>query len=156
MLVAAGRSVTVSRRVVVHALTGGIVGGSGAILSPQRAFTTAPLKSGKASFRFLTPAAAGARGGQLQFDLAGWRFRSASMRAATGGDRGRFEGNGTVNGRGDYKFSLDITAGATARFGLRIWHLDAISKAPVVDYDNQTAAPGAGANAVMQGTILQR
>lgn len=158
----AGRGVTVERQVVVYAPTGGISGGSGAILSPQGALRAAPLKSGKAGFRFVAPAA-GANGA-LRFNLAGWSFRGDDMRPAAGG-AGRFEGGGAVNGRGGYSFALETAAGAAerpgvkgeqGRFGLKIWHVDPASHAEVVDYDNRVARRGGVAGAMLDGRILRR
>jgi probable HAF family extracellular repeat protein len=153
----AGRAVSVSRQVVVHAPAGGIVGGSGAVLSAPGALKAAPLKAGKASFRFVAPSAAGT--GALQFQLAGWGFRSDELHAAAGG-AGQFEGRGKINGRGDYRFALATTAATAAqakgRVGLKIWHVDPATQATVVDYDSSAGRPGAQAGAMVDGLILQR
>ena len=152
----AGRSVTVGRQVVVYAPSGGIAGGSGAIVSPQGALKSAPIQSGKASFRFVAPAGGAKAGkGALQFHLPGWGFRSDEMRAA-GGVAGRFEGRGKVNGRGDYQFALATSAGRAVekgRFSLKIWHTDARTKAEVVDYDSSVGGKDALAGAMVSGGI---
>ena len=159
----AGRAVTVGRQIVVYAPAGGIVGGSGTIVSPQGALKAVPGRSGKASFRFVAPSAAGAgtQGGQgaLQFHLAGWGFRSDELRPAPGGAHGRFEGRGKVNGQGDYRFGLTASAGAAAAkggFSLKVWHTDPDTKAQVVDYDSRSGRQGGSADAVTDGVILQR
>jgi PKD repeat protein len=159
----AGLAVSVSRQVVVYASGAGIVGGSGAVSSAQGAIKASPLKAGKASFRFVAPSRAGASpgAGQLQFQLAGWGFRSDELRA-TAGRPGQFEGRGKVDGRGDYRFELATAAGtatareAKGRFSLKIWHTDATTKAAVVDYDSASGRPGAQGGAMLDGLILQR
>lgn len=155
----AGRAVSVSRQVVVYAPADGIAGGSGAIASPQGARKTAPVQSGKASFRFVAPAVgadASAGKGALQFHLPGWGFRSDDMRPVAAGAGGQFEGRGKVNGRGDYRFALSTTAGSASekgRFSLKIWHTDARTKAEVVDYDSSAGRTGAPAGALVAGRI---
>jgi hypothetical protein len=95
---------------------------------------------------------------QLRFNVAGLSLRSENMRPVVEqGAHGKFEGSGTVNGAGDYQFSLDTNAGAAAgqgepgRFGLRIWHIDPATKAQVIDYDN--TGPGAAGGTVVEGRI---
>ena len=159
-----GREVTVGRQIVVYARSGGIVGGSGTIVSPQGALKGAPGQSGKASFRFVAPSTARAdrKGahGALQFHLPGWGFRSDELRpAAAGGARGQFEGRGKVNAHGDYRFALTVAAGEAATkggFSLKVWHTDPATKAQVVDYDSRAGRPDALAGSVIDGLILQR
>jgi probable HAF family extracellular repeat protein len=175
----AGQSVAVSRQVIAYApgIAGGIVAGNGAILSPQGALKTAPTKAGKASFRFIAPAAAGATNattaasaagahkGQLQFNLAGWNFRSDNLQRAAGAADGQFEGSGTVNGRGDYRFALATKPGIAAGNGVsgtqggldfKVWHINPTTKAPVVVYDSQAGGKRVAAGAMTDGMILQR
>jgi probable HAF family extracellular repeat protein len=164
----AGQSVSVSRQVIVYAPGAGIVGGNGAIMSPQGAIKTAMTKAGKASFRFVAPSSTGqstaASTGQLRFGLAGWTFRSEDLRPMAGAGVGQFEGSGTVNGRGDYKFTLSTTAGAGGRrassdaqgsFNLKVWQLDPKTQTPVVVYDSQVGAPRVAAGAITDGEIVQ-
>lgn len=164
----AGQSVAVSRRVIVHApVAGGIVSGSGAILSAQGALKTAPTKAGKASFRFIAPSSMGAGAtaagkGQLEFNLAGWIFRSDSLRPAAGAAAGQFEGSGTVNGRGHYRFAMAGTpasqdvGGGSGAINLKIWHIDPVTKAPVTVYDNAAGGKQVGGGGVVEGMVLQR
>jgi probable HAF family extracellular repeat protein len=174
----AGQSVTVSRQVIAYTPgraggTGGIVAGCGAILSPQGALKTAPTKAGKASFRFFAPSSAGATAtaggkGQLEFNLAGWIFRSDNLQRAAGAAVGQFEGIGKVNGRGDYRFALTTTPGVAAGkgaggtrsgleggFNIKIWHINPVTKAPVIVYDSHSGKQVAAAG-MMDGMILQR
>lgn len=179
----AGHSVAVSRQVIAYApgAAGGIVGGNGAILSPQGALKTAPTKAGKAGFRFLAPSSAGASGtsaagttgaaaapaakGQLQFNLAGWTFRSDTLQRAAGAADGLYQGSGTVNGRGDYKFTLAATPGVAAGkgisgtpggFNLKVWHIYPTTKAPLVVYDGQAGGKRMAPAVMMDGVILHR
>ena len=81
----------------------------------------------------------------------------ASSRAAARCMR-RFEGSGTLNGTGDYRFALATAAGGAGqpgRVALKIWHLDPVTRAEVVDYDNLAAGPGNTGPAV-QGSIVHQ
>jgi hypothetical protein len=49
------------------------------------------------------------------------------------GSPGQYGGTGEGNGKAGYQFRMDTADG---RPGLKIWHLDARSKAQVVGYDN--------------------
>lgn len=68
----------------------------------------------------------------------------------------RYTGTGTVNGKGSYRFTLAASSGAgdgRHRFGIRISHLDPVTNAEVVDYDNLAAnSEGTAVNAA--GTML--
>lgn len=160
----AGKSAAVSRTIVVHDRSRGVAGGSGWFMSPQGADRKQRSQAGKAAFSFVAPSmtsakATSAKSG-LQFHVGTLGFRSDNLRpVAVQGARGRFEGSGTINGAGDYKFTLDTTAGAAAgegepgRFALRIWHIDPATKAEVVDYDSRGADPRS-AGPVVQGEIV--
>jgi probable HAF family extracellular repeat protein len=155
-----GRGTAVSRNVVVSA-PGGVVAGSGTLISPPGAFVKSPLHSGKASFSLIAPAAgnAGMAGGQgrLQFDLPGLNLRSNSLRLlGRQGAQHVFEGSGTIGGAGNYRFRLATAAGVPGgqpgRFGLRIWRTDPATRAEVVVYDNQRA--GRAADMLAEGRIV--
>ena len=123
----AGRSAAVSRDIIAYEPSAGMVGGSGVFMSPQGALRKAPARAGKASFSFIAPPAAGVKAAsakaQLHFNVAGLSLRSDTLKPVAGrGARASFEGSGTVNGAAGYQFTLDATAGAAGRFGLRIWH----------------------------------
>jgi probable HAF family extracellular repeat protein len=163
-----GRSTAVGRSVLV-APAGGVVAGSGAVMSPPGAFAASPLLAGKAKFSLVAPAADDAqaadsgRQGQLQFDLPGLSLRSDSLRLLTRqGGQHVFEGSGTVGGAGGYRLRLATTAGASGgvsggapgRFGLTIWRTDPVSRADVVVYDNQRAQAGRAAGTLVEGSIV--
>lgn len=146
----AGKSTTVSRTIVASDRSGGGAGGSGSFLSPQGANRIEPGQVGTATFSFVSPSLAGAQAsgakGELRFNVGSLSLRSVSLRpVAVQGARAQFEGTATINGRGDYQFTLSTTTGAAkggdefGRFGLRVWHTDPANKATVVDYDSQTA-----------------
>lgn len=155
---AAGRSAAVSRKLIVYEPSGGVVAGSGSFVSPQGALRKAPGRSARASFSFLAGA-----GAQLQVDLPGMSFRSASLRpVAVKGAGAQFEGSGTIDGSGGYKFILSTMTGAAAspgergRFSLKVWHLDPVTHKEVVDYDSQGTRPGVAGGALVAGRILQQ
>jgi hypothetical protein len=147
-----GNRATVSRRIVACARARGLVCGSGALVSAPGARRRGRMHAGAASFSFVAPAAANANadGAALHFNVVGLGFRSRKLRTvAMQGGHGKFEGSGSINGQGDYKFTLDASAGAAgtaARFGLRIWHVDPVTRTQVVDYET-------GAAPIAEGTI---
>jgi probable HAF family extracellular repeat protein len=157
-----GKGPTVSRTIVVYDPQPGAAGGSGWFISPHGAHKTAASQGDKAVFSFVLPSAASAKGSKaaprLDFSAKGLNFRSDDFRlVARQGSRVRFDGSGTLNGTGNYLFTLNATAGLAGgeprRFGLKIWHVDPVTRATVVDYDNQgTGSDGAGS--VFHGEVL--
>lgn len=161
----AGNSAAVSRKIIAYEPSGGFVGGSGVIMSPQGAVQKAPIQAGRASFSFAGPLNMSAQltgsKAQLHFDVAGLSFRSNNVRTvALKGVTGQFEGSGAVNGAGGYKFTLATTAGAAAnpgdrgRFSLKIWHTDPATRKDVVDYDSQGARQGVATGSIVEGRML--
>lgn len=157
-----GNSSTVTRQVVAYDKTRGVVRGSGAFLSPQGPGPVLRADPGPAAFRLLAamPSAgtAAAAKGELQFSIGTSTFRSKSLKAvAQQGGSTRFEGSATKNGGGDYRFTLTTTAGdnRSARFGLKIWHADPVTRTEVVDYDNLRAGPG-NSGSVVAGSIVHQ
>jgi len=153
-----GNSTTVTRKIIAYDKTGGMVRGSGSFLSPQATRPALRPGAGPASFSFIAPSGskATAARAELQFSVGTSSFHSKSLKLVKlQGGRGQFEGSATMNGVGDYRFALTTTAGAnqTARFGLKIWHVDPVTRAEVVDYDNLRAGPGNTGSAV-SGTIV--
>lgn len=162
-----GKSATVTRHIIACDKAVGMVCGSGWFMSPQGANRRERGQTGKAAFRFIAPLMTGPKAaaakGQLQFHVGTLNFRSQDLKpVAVQGGRGQFEGSGTINGSGDYKFTLNTTAGAAlggsepGRFGLKIWHLDSATGAQVVDYDNRHAGPGSTGPAMQGEILLQR
>lgn len=139
-----GASVDVSRQVVVYQPGQGMAAGAGAFVSPLAA-SKAPLRhTGKARFSFIAQAASGA----LHFDAGELNFVSKDVRrVAAQGAQGRFEGSGTLNGKGSYRFALAATAshaasGEPGRVKLKIWRVDRATGKEVVAYDNSWAGDG--------------
>jgi probable HAF family extracellular repeat protein len=154
-----GARQAVSRKIVVTGPSGGMVAGTGAVMSPRGAYGKVPSYAGKANFSLIAPLAAGAGKAVLHFDLPGLNFRSQDLRLlGRQGAQHVFVGGGTVQGAGGYQFRLS-TAAATAgdgqgRFGLKIWHTDPASKKEVVDYDNTRTPAGLDAGRVRDGSIV--
>lgn len=150
---AAGHTTTVKRELVVEG-AGQHAAGSGRLLLPQGADRHAPGQAGPASFSFVAPSAQAA--GSLRFHTTRLAFSSTAMGAAmTVGGGQRVSGTGRLNGQPGYRYSLTV-AGAAAngkgQFGLRIWHSNPLTKADVVDFDNQQTS-AARAMAVTEGAI---
>lgn len=164
-----GLSAKVARDVVVLPSSGAAVAGGGWFLSPQGAYRKQRFHSGRASFSFVSSAAnPGAGPMTLKFHVADMEFRSAGYDVlSVAGSRAQYQGSGTLNGRGDYKFLLTALDGSASkalrdsRFRLKVWHVDARSKAEVVDYDNLAipralAAAGDGSVIGGGGIVIRR
>jgi probable HAF family extracellular repeat protein len=159
-----GERVSVTRQIVVYDKAGGVLRGGGSFLSPRGADRSMPHRAGPASFRFVAAAPppsgskASAASAQLQFEVGSTNFRSTQLKAvALQGTQARFEGSGTINGTGDYRFTLVTSAGANgkARFGMKLWHSDPLTRAAVADYDNLQAGMS-DAGAAVQGNIVHQ
>jgi probable HAF family extracellular repeat protein len=156
----AGKSATVTRNVIAYDKAGTIVRGSGSFVSPQGATGKASSQGGMARFGLVAPSVAGAKAtaatAELRFSVGTLNFRSQTLKlVAVQGRRGQFEGSGTLNATGDYRFTLTTTAsdaGKPGRFGLKIWHVDPVTRAELVDYDNLSAGAG-GTGSAVQGRI---
>lgn len=161
-----GHGSTVSRQVVAYVRDPGTAGGNGWFESPAGANRKVPGQAGKAVFSFFFPSASSAKStaakAMLEFHLGTLNFRSESINPfGSPGARGQFEGSGKINGAGNYRFTLITTAGDADgkgrpnSFGLKIWHIDPLTKAVVVSYDNQrggeaSAVPPAQGKIVLQ------
>jgi probable HAF family extracellular repeat protein len=161
-----GQGSTVSRTIVAYEQAAGTAGGSGWIESPAGANKNDPGQAGRAVFGFFAPGTTSAKStaakALLQFHVGTLNFRSESIKpVAAQRTRAQFEGSGKINGAGDYRFKLTTTAGSAAgqgqpnRFGLKIWHTDPVTKAEVVDYDNQGAGNGSAVLAAQGEIVLQ-
>jgi hypothetical protein len=159
----AGNIATVSRRVVVHAASSGIIGGAGTVVVPAATVRSAPVPGGAAHFSFVTPAtgtakAASAKSGFL-FSLPGMSFASTDVRVfAAHAGHAQLVGTGTINGAGSYDFTATVAGGSAdagaGRFGVKISHTDPNTSAQVVDYDSQQAASGSEGRPVVEGKIV--
>lgn len=162
-----GRNSTVGRHLAVYG--GGqvrpTVAGSGWFMSPRGAFKKDALQSGPAHFGFvataINPQAARERKMTLRFRVANLVFESAAYEAlSVGAGRAQYRGRGTVNGGGNYHFTLTATAGGAdtgARVRMKIWHADALARGDVVDYDNEGGpALGGEGSAIADGHVVIR
>lgn len=160
----AGKSAAVSRNIIAYDPSSGFAGGTGSFMSPHWMNKAAPIQAGRATFSFVSPSMTSARAispkAQLHFNVGRLSFHSKDLRpVAMQGARGQFEGSGTINGAGDYKFTMATTAGGAAgegergRFSLRIWHIDPATREEVVDYDNQGTGSSAAGDPIVEGRI---
>lgn len=115
--------------------------GSGRFMAPLGADRGASRHAGAAALRFVAPGAQGA-GGMLSFVTDRQLFRASSMSAAaniaaTPGVQG-LSGVGQLNGRAGFHYAMTVAAdaGSPGRVGLRIWHIDPVSKQEISDFDN--------------------
>jgi probable HAF family extracellular repeat protein len=162
-----GLSATVARDVVVYDPAAGAVTGGGWFMSPQGAYRKDKVQAGRATFSFVskvtndpTP-----RSGEmtLKFHVANLDFQSAAYDAlSVAGIRAQYQGSGTVNGAGNYKFLMTVVDGTASkavrqsRFRMKIWHIDARTNAEAVDYDNQvqTGALAKALAADSEGSVI--
>jgi probable HAF family extracellular repeat protein len=166
-----GRSTTVGRTLTVYdpSPASATVAGGGWFMSPRGAYKKEEGQTGRATFGFVAGAANAASLGErkltLKFHVANLAFESAAYdTVSVAGGRAQYQGSGTVNGAGNYRFMLAAvgsSASATqGRLHMKIWHVDARTKADVVDYDNQgktgAAAIGSEGSAIAGGGIVIR
>jgi len=146
-----GKSSTVERKLVV---CGGAAAssGAGAFASPANA-AAGPRRASIGSFAFLAEGA-DARRAAVEVNVAGMALRSSRVEQVTSmGAQVRYSGQGSVNGRGGYRFTLTATSGAATggkdRIHVRIVHTELGSKVEIVDYDNGAGdgTPGAATQA---------
>jgi hypothetical protein len=66
-------------------------------------------------------------------------------------------GQRQINGADNYRLTMITTAGhgQPNNFGLKIWHIDPLTKAEVVSYDNQGASKGSAVPAAQGAIVLQ-
>ncbi|HET6681463.1 MAG TPA: right-handed parallel beta-helix repeat-containing protein [Gemmatimonadaceae bacterium] len=129
--------------VVWYDPSAGFVTGGGWIDSPAGAYAADPLLSGRASFGFVSKYQKGKAeptgNTSFQFKAAGLDFMSTSYDwLLISGARAQYQGSGTINGVGDYRFILTATdgeingGGGIDRFRIRIW-----DSTNAIIYDNQ-------------------
>jgi protocatechuate 3,4-dioxygenase beta subunit len=134
--------------IVVYDPEGGFVTGGGWINSPAGAFPANPSLTGRANFGFVSKYQKGARlpTGETEFQLkvANLNFHSTSYNwLVVSGARAQYKGSGTINGGGDYGFTLTAVDGQVNGGGgvdkLRLKIYDKASGTIV--YDNQMGSP---------------
>ncbi|UCC82019.1 MAG: PKD domain-containing protein [Gemmatimonadota bacterium] len=126
---------------VVYDPIAGFVTGGGWIHSPAGAYKPDPSLTGRANFGFVAKYKRGADvpTGQTEFQLrvANLNFHSTSYDwlIVTGGNYVRFQGSGTINGTGEYKFMLWAGGDDPDTFRIKIWEEDE-EGVETVTYDN--------------------
>ena len=143
------------RYIVVYNPEGGFVTGGGWINSPEGACVADPSLTGKANFGFNCryQQGGGIPTGEIQFN-----FKEADLKLhSTGyewlvinGAQATFQGEGTINGEGSYKFQVTVIDGDTYSndgynedlFRIKIW--EEIGGNQVVVYDSGLIQPGGG------------
>ena len=154
-----GKRTAVERKVTICGCSA-MVAGQGSFFAPadaaRQAKAGAPAlaarRGASGSFAFVADAGSKRPGpGQaaVEVNVAGLALRSTAIDAlAVNGNRVQLSGAGTVNGKANYRFTLSTVAGSKRgdkdRVRVRISHVEAGTKAEVVDYDNG-ASPAANA-----------
>jgi len=132
-----------SGQVVIYDVTGGWVTGGGWIVSPVGANTITPSTSGKLTFGFVARYQPGSTipTGDAEFKLSVGKlyFQSTSLEwLIVAETKAQLQGRGTVNGGGDYAFSVIAFDGGSAdAVRIRIW--ERVSGAVV--YDSRPGEP---------------
>jgi hypothetical protein len=150
--------------VVIYDPNGGFVTGGGWINSPAGAYLANPALSGKATFGFNSKYDPGKKvpTGQTDFNfsVAGMSFHSSAYQwLIVSGAKAQYTGFGTINGKGNYGFTLTAIDGqlpgghGVDTFRIKIWDT---SKGNSVVYDNQLNAPDTAdpTTAVQGGSIV--
>ncbi|QNA98610.1 PKD domain-containing protein [Massilia sp. Se16.2.3] len=140
-----GKSSSVERKVIVSG-TGAAIAGEGAFAAPAATVTPGVRKPSIGNFAFLSEGP-GARKAAVEVNVAGMALRSSQVESVTNdGTRVQYAGQGSVNGKVGYRFTLTATAGAKTggkdRIHVRIAHSEPGTQREVVDYDNGASAGG--------------
>lgn len=131
--------------VIFYDPNGGFVTGGGWITSPEGAYTSSPLLTGKANFGFVSkyrrnaaPDAPPEGETSFHFNVAGFRFDSDSYEwLVISGTKARYRGIGRVDGVPGYGFELTAYDGSPDRFRIKIW----FGNQGNVIYDNEKLSP---------------
>jgi hypothetical protein len=130
-------------QVVVYVASTAWITGGGWIDSPAGAYTPAASVTGKLTFEFVAryqSSSASNPSGSSKFELSLGKldFESSALDwLIVSGSSARLQGNGTLNGAGDYGFSLLATDGAPDAIRIRIWN----RLTGVAVYDNKPGLP---------------
>ena len=148
--------------VVVYEPIGSFVTGGGWIDSPPGAYSANPSLTGTATFGFVSRYQRGASiptgQTQFQFNEGDLNFHSSSFDwLVVAGGKAKFKGTGTINGSGEYGFSVSAIDGQVSggggvdRFRVKIW-----DEAGNLIYDNQLGAPdyADASTAIAGGSIM--
>ncbi len=129
--------------VVIYDPSAGFVTGGGWINSPVGAYTADPSLTGRANFGFISKYQKGATvptgETEFEFQMGNLNFHSASYNwLVISGARAQYKGSGTINGAGNYEFTLTASdaqiAGGGTTDGFRIKIIDTAGN---IIYDNE-------------------
>jgi PKD repeat protein len=131
-----------SGQVVIYDPNAGWITGGGWINSPANACPSSGGAAGKLSFSFASKyeSASSPPTGNADFKLNQGKldFHGTSLDwMVVANNSARIEGRGTLNGGGDYGFSLEATDGTVDEIRIRIWR----RSTGAVVYDNQPGSP---------------
>jgi PKD repeat protein len=129
--------------VVVDPTTTMTVTGVGWIQSPEGAYVLSPLATGTANVGAQAKYLNGRLTGNVQFQFAEGNLNFKATKydwLVIGGPKAIFEGNGTINKKGDYRFRVtefdgDLDGSGQDRFRIQIWNTDGS-----ILYDNEMGA----------------
>lgn len=141
--------------VIMHVIEGSVSNrsikyakGSGWIDSPAGAYRADPKLVGKANFGFVAKynkdVTIPMGKTEFLFKAGNLNFRSDSyQKLVIAGAHAKFEGKGTINGEGFYKFMitaedglLAVKGSSTDKFRIKIWKEDEITTKKISIYDN--------------------
>ena len=129
--------------IVVFDPAGGTLTGGGWVASPAGAVAFAPTAAGKLTFslnaRYEPGSSIPTGKAELKLNVGKVEFRSTSLDWLVMGEASaQLQGRGTVNGSGDYAFSvIAIDGQSTGAVRIRIWH----RPSGTLLYDSQPGAP---------------
>jgi len=132
-----------SAPIVVFDPAGGRLTGGGWVASPAGAVAFAPTAAGKLTFslnaRYEPGSSIPTGKAELNLTVGKLEFRSTSLDWLVATEASaQLQGRGTVNGRGDYAFSVDAIDGqSTGAVRIRIWH----RPSGTLLYDSRPGAP---------------
>ena len=145
---------TFTTRIPVYDTNAGFVTGGGWIDSPAGAYMNSPSLAEKATFGFVSEYVKGMTvpAGNVEFQLKSCRlnFHSSSLDwfvVDQGGTAAEVHGNGTINGKGRFKFMLWVGDGTPDTLRMRIW--EQFGGTETVHYDNDSGEGIRGGNIVV-------
>jgi hypothetical protein len=129
-----------SGKVVVVDPNAGWITGGGWINSPAESYAAAPSVAGKLTFNVLARYEGDTPVGSVDFKLSTAKLdfcsRSVAWLMVSGGSA-TLEGLGTLNGAGDYGFSLTVSDGNVDAARIRVWK----RSSGAVVFDSQPGTP---------------
>ena len=163
-----GKSTAVERKLTICGCSAPVAG-HGSFFSPDGAVRGASsdamrrsaIGGAVASFAYVADGSRprpGADRAAVEINVADLALRSTAIDALErSANRVQISGTGTVNGKGNYRFTLSTVSskesGGQDRVRVRISHLEPGTKAEVVDYDNGASPAAAPTKAVVGASL---